>query len=109
MARRSAAQTADKVGGGRRCPCAKLRVVAVIVIAEMFGISGRRAELGTLLERFGSWAGGQPGCRRYIFAATVTTQRDTMAMTDDDVFGWRRELDAIDALLERLESAGRGD
>jgi len=47
-------------------------MVAVIVIAEMFGISGRRAELATLLERFGSWAGGEPGCRRYIFAATLT-------------------------------------
>jgi len=80
--------------------------VAVIVIAEMFGISGRRAEHGTLLERFGSWAGGQPGCRRYIFAATVTTQRDTMAMTDDDVFGWRRELEAIEALLERWTPPG---
>jgi quinol monooxygenase YgiN len=72
MARRCAALTADEVGSGRRCPCAKLRVVAVIVIAELFGISGRRAELGTLLERFGSWAGGEPGCRRYIFAATLT-------------------------------------
>ena len=58
--------------GHRRCRCAKLPVVAVIVIAEMFGISGRRAELGTLLERFGSWAGGEPGCRRYMFAATLT-------------------------------------
>jgi quinol monooxygenase YgiN len=46
--------------------------VAVIVIAEMVGISGRRTELGTLLERFGSWAGGEPGCRRYIFAATLS-------------------------------------
>ena len=46
--------------------------MAVIVIAEMFGISGRRAELGTLLERFGSWAAGEPGCLRYIFAASLT-------------------------------------
>jgi quinol monooxygenase YgiN len=45
--------------------------MAVIVIAEMFGISGRRAELATLLERFGSWARGEPGCRRYICAATL--------------------------------------
>jgi hypothetical protein len=28
-----------------------------------------------------------------------------MAMTDDDVFGWRRELEAVEALLKRLESA----
>ena len=45
--------------------------MAVIAIAEMFGISGRRDELAALLERFGSWAGGEPGCRRYIFAATL--------------------------------------
>jgi quinol monooxygenase YgiN len=50
---------------------AKLGVMAVIAIAEMYGISGRRDELATLLERFGSWAGGEPGCRRYIFAATL--------------------------------------
>ncbi|HWF53469.1 MAG TPA: antibiotic biosynthesis monooxygenase [Solirubrobacteraceae bacterium] len=43
----------------------------MIVIAEMFGISGRREELATLLERFEGWAGGEPGCRRYICAATL--------------------------------------
>jgi quinol monooxygenase YgiN len=46
--------------------------MAVIAIAEMFGISGRRDELATLLERFGGWAAGEPGCRRYIFAATLS-------------------------------------
>jgi hypothetical protein len=35
--------------------------MAVIAIAEMFGISGRRDELATLLERFGNWASGEPG------------------------------------------------
>ncbi len=45
--------------------------MAVIAIAEMFGISGRRDELAALLERFGGWAGGEPGCRRYVFAATL--------------------------------------
>jgi len=45
--------------------------MAVVVIAEMFGISGRRAELAAVLERFGGWAGGEPGCRRYTFAATL--------------------------------------
>ena len=50
---------------------AKLRVMVVIAIAEMFGISGRRDELATLLERFERWAGGEPGCKRYIFAATL--------------------------------------
>ena len=33
------------------------------------------------------------------------TQKGMMAMTDDDVFGWRRELEAVEALLKRLESA----
>lgn len=72
MARRRAALMADQVASGHPHPCAKLRVMAVIAIAEMFGISGRRTELATLLERFGGWAGGEPGCRRYIFAATLT-------------------------------------
>src|SRR5438270_13528657 len=37
----------------------------------MFGISGRREELAALLERFERWATGEPGCRRYTFAATL--------------------------------------
>jgi quinol monooxygenase YgiN len=45
--------------------------MVVITVAEMFGISGRRDELVTLLQRFGSWAGGEPGCRRYTIAATL--------------------------------------
>ena len=63
---------ADQAVGGHQHPCAKLRVMAVIAIAEMFGSSGRRGGLATLLERFGGWAGGEAGCRRYIFAATLT-------------------------------------
>jgi hypothetical protein len=71
----AASRCVDGRPAGQRSPtpvCAKLRVMAVIAIAEMFGISGRRAELATLLERFGGWAGGEPGCWRYIFAATLT-------------------------------------
>src|ERR1700716_1559347 len=45
--------------------------MVVIAIAEMFGISGRRDELAGLLERFERWAAGEPGCRRYVFAATL--------------------------------------
>ncbi len=45
--------------------------MAVIAIAEMFGISGRRDELATLLESSERWASGEPGCMRYIFAATL--------------------------------------
>ena len=45
--------------------------MVVITVAEMFAISGRREELAALLERFERWASGEPGCRRYIFAATL--------------------------------------
>jgi hypothetical protein len=34
------------------------------------------------------------------------TQPEMIDMTHDDVLGWRTELTAIDALLERLDSAG---
>jgi quinol monooxygenase YgiN len=43
----------------------------MIAVADMFGISGRRDELASLLERFERWAVGEPGCRRYTFAATL--------------------------------------
>ena len=45
--------------------------MAVIAVAEIFGISGTRDELTTLLERFEGWASGEPGCRRYLFAAAL--------------------------------------
>jgi quinol monooxygenase YgiN len=45
--------------------------VTVIAVADMFGISGRREELAELLARFERWAAGEPGCRRYTFAAAL--------------------------------------
>ena len=36
-------------------------------------------------------------------------QQDMIAMTHDDVLVWHRELEAIEALLQRLDSAGRAD
>ena len=82
MALRRAAVTADQVASGHQHRCAKLPVMAVIAVAEMFGISGRRAELARV---FGPLTpprdaarsvcrrgGAEPGCRRYIFAATLT-------------------------------------
>ena len=45
--------------------------MVVIAVADMLGISGRRDELATLLERFERWAAGEPGCRRYTFAAAL--------------------------------------
>src|ERR1700733_12814205 len=65
--------------------------MAVIVIAEMFGISGRRAELATLLERFGSWARGEPGCQRYICAATLADPSQFVLVSD-----WETQ-EALDA------------
>jgi quinol monooxygenase YgiN len=45
--------------------------MAVIAVAEMFGIGGRRDELATLLQRFEGWAAAQSGCRRYVFTAAL--------------------------------------
>ncbi|MGZ6577593.1 MAG: hypothetical protein ACXVEW_04525 [Solirubrobacteraceae bacterium] len=50
--------------------------------------------------------GGQWGAR---LGRPDDAEQEMMAMTDDDVFGWRRELEAVQALLERLEcTAGVG-
>jgi quinol monooxygenase YgiN len=43
----------------------------VVAIADMFGISGRRAELQEALGRAEGEGARQPGCLRYTFAATI--------------------------------------
>jgi quinol monooxygenase YgiN len=43
----------------------------VIAVGDMFGISGRRPELRSLLERSEREASASPGCLRYVFAATL--------------------------------------
>jgi quinol monooxygenase YgiN len=65
--------------------------VVVIAVADMFGISGRREELGGLLERFERWAAGEPGCRRYVFAATLADPSRFVLLSE-----WESE-DALDA------------
>ncbi len=60
----------------------------VIAVAEMFGISGRREELTTLLERFEQWSAGNPGCRRYVFAAAVADPTRFVLFSE-----WEREED----------------
>ena len=45
--------------------------MAVIAVADMFGIDGRRSELVDVLERAQREAASKPGCRRYTFAATL--------------------------------------
>jgi quinol monooxygenase YgiN len=45
--------------------------MTVLAVAELFGISGRRDELASVLERFEGWASGESGCSRYVFATTL--------------------------------------
>jgi quinol monooxygenase YgiN len=65
--------------------------MGVIAFAEMFGISGRRDELAALLERFERWAAGEPGCRRYTFAATLADPSRFVLVSE-----WESQ-DALDA------------
>jgi quinol monooxygenase YgiN len=65
--------------------------VSVIAVAEMFGISGRREELESLLGPFERWAAGEPGCRRYTFAATLADPSRFVLVSE-----WDSE-DALDA------------
>jgi quinol monooxygenase YgiN len=66
-------------------------VVVVIAVAEMFGISGRREELAVLLQEFERWAAGEPGCRRYTFAATLADPSRFVLISEWDS---REALDA---------------
>ena len=74
-------------------------MVAVIAIAEMFGISGRREELASQLGRFEGWASGEPGCRRYTFAATLTDPSRFVLVSEWD------SLEALDAHYRSEEFA----
>ena len=58
--------------------------MAVIAVAEMFGISGRREELTRVLESFERWAAGEPGCRRYVFAAALADPSRFVLFTEWD-------------------------
>ena len=102
-------------------------------LVEMFDQLGwadddprERYEITVALDSFVPWLRGYRGdlamslademmCLRRIAAGDEAhdsdghTQQEMMAMTHDDVLGWRRELKAIEALLERLDSAGRVD
>jgi quinol monooxygenase YgiN len=69
--------------------------VAVIVVADLFGLSGRRGELVALLESFEREAAAEPGCRRYTFASTVA---------DPDRFMLLGEWDSQEALEAHYRS-----
>jgi quinol monooxygenase YgiN len=74
--------------------------MAVVAVAEMFGISGRREELTRVLERFERWAAGEPGCSRYVFAATLA---------DPSRFLLLSEWESQDALDEHYRSEAFAD
>jgi quinol monooxygenase YgiN len=65
--------------------------MAVIAIADMYGIEGRRDELAALLARFEGQAAAQPGCRRYTFAETLDDSAQFVLVSE-----WESE-DALDA------------
>jgi quinol monooxygenase YgiN len=46
-------------------------VVSLMAVAEMFGIAARREELVSLLADSERRSSDEPGCRRYLFAATL--------------------------------------
>ena len=62
-----------------------------------------RYEITVALDSFVPWLRGQ---RRDLAESLVYQTTDMTAVRHDEVFGWRRELKAIEALLERLDSAG---
>jgi quinol monooxygenase YgiN len=64
--------------------------MVVIALGDMFAISGRRDEVANLLERFERWAAGEPGCRRYTFAATLADPGRFVLLSE-----WENE-DALD-------------
>jgi len=71
--------------------------MAVIAIAEMFGIDGRRSELVEVLGRAEREAASKPGCRRYTFTATLA---------DPDRFVLVSEWDSQEALDAHYRSDG---
>ena len=73
--------------------------MVVIAVAEMFGISGRRDELAGLLEHFERWAAGEPGCRRYTFAAMLADPSRFVLLSE-----WE-SLEALDAHYRSEEFA----
>src|SRR5436309_14070852 len=85
--------------------------MAVVAIADLYGISGRRNELVALLAEAEREAAAQSGCIRYSFAATladpdcfvlVSEWRDQAAMdAHHDSRGFASFQFALDGLLAR--------
>jgi quinol monooxygenase YgiN len=81
----------------RRGVMCEASTVPLIALADLFGINGRRADLVALLERSEQDAAAQPGCRRYMFAATVA---------DPDRFVLVSEWETQEALDAHYRSDG---
>jgi quinol monooxygenase YgiN len=56
----------------------------VIAIAEIYGVSGRRAELVDLLTRTQQHVRGLPGARRYVFTARLDTPDEFLLVSEWD-------------------------
>ena len=65
--------------------------VSVIAVADMYGLSGRRAELADALRAGERAATGRPGCERYAFAALLSEPDHYVLMGE-----WRDQA-AMDA------------
>jgi hypothetical protein len=55
----------------RRMRAVRVRSMSIVAVADLFGVSGRRHELIAALMSEEREAAEQPGCIRYLFAATV--------------------------------------
>lgn len=73
--------------------------VSVIAVADMYGLSGRRAELAEALRAGERAATGHPGCLRYTFAAQVADPDHYVLLSE-----WR-ERAAMDAHYASAEFA----
>jgi quinol monooxygenase YgiN len=74
-------------------------VTSIVAIADLFGISGRREELRTVLAAAEHAAAGQPGCVRYSFAATLADPDHFLLVSE-----WRDQA-ALDAHYASTEFA----
>ena len=64
---------------------------AIVAVADLFGIAGRRQELRAALADAERDAAGQPGCVRYSFAATLADPDHFVLLSE-----WRDQA-ALDA------------
>jgi quinol monooxygenase YgiN len=73
--------------------------MTVIAVADMYGITAARDELVALMARIERQALGEPGCRRYTFAATLSDPDQFVLLSEWDDAG------ALDAHYRSQEFA----